>query len=777
MVRVSHQDALAKHRPNSTHWGPLMASFDGSLLDVQPHPFDPEPSPLLGNVASATMHRARITEPVVRRGWLRDGPGPSRQRGDDAFVALGWDRTLDLAAAELERVRTDHGNKAIYGGSYGWASAGRFHHAQTQVHRFLNSIGGFVRSVNTYSTGAAAVILPHVLGSAELVLRRGPTWHQIIEDGELIVAFGGIPTKNTSVTPGGMTQHRTAEHMTRAAAAGIEIDLIGPLREDAPEGLTTRWHQARPGSDVAVMLGIAHTLCNEDLSDLTFIEKCCVGGPALIAYIAGRTDGVAKTPEWAAEISGLEPETIVHLARRMASRRTLINVTWSLQRTQYGEQPIWMGVALAALLGQIGLPGGGFAHGLGSMGDTGEPGTGLRTPTMAQGNNAIADFIPVARIADMLLDPGGQFEFDGGDHTYPDIRLAYWCGGNPFHHHQDLNRLRRAFARLDTFIVHEPYWTATAKHADIVFPVTTSLERNDVGVGRKDSHLIAMDGLIDPFGDSRDDYDIFTGLARRLGTEPSFTEGRTSEQWLRHIYDEWAAKLANQAAVPKFDEFWRHGSMQLTQGTPPGPLLGAFRSDPAANPLDTPSGRIELYSDRIASFGYRDCPGHPSWLERDDFLGSSRANRFPLHLIANQPSTRLHAQHDMGDVSAASKVSGREPILMNPTDAAARGLADGDVVRVHNDVGACLAGVVVSTAVMANVVQLATGAWFDPLDAGDPETMCVHGNPNMVTTDRPTSRLAQACTGQHALVQVELWTGETRPVQAHEPPPIEARTS
>ena len=151
-----------------------------------------------------------------------------------------------------------------------------------------------------------------------------------------------------------------------------------------------------------------------------------------------------------------------------------------------------MGVVLAALLGQIGLPGGGFAYALGSTSNTGKPPVAVPVPTLPQGRNAIADFIPVARLADMLLNPGEPFDFNGRELNYPDIKLVYWAGGNPFHHHQDLNRLRRAFARPDTFIVHELVWTASARHADIVLPATITLEREDLGAAAGDPLLVAM---------------------------------------------------------------------------------------------------------------------------------------------------------------------------------------------------------------------------------------------------------------------------------------------
>jgi biotin/methionine sulfoxide reductase len=187
---------------------------------------------------------------------------------------------------------------------------------------------------------------------------------------------------------------------------------------------------------------------------------------------------------------------------------------------------------------------------------------------------------------------------------------------------------------------------------------------------------------------------------------------------------------------------------------------------------DTGMERIEIFSQDIDGFGYDDCAGHPMWFEPSEWLGGQRAARYPLHLIANQPATRLHSQLDIGAVSRGSKVQGREPIRMHPHDAGARGLVAGDVVRVFNDRGACLAGLVVDDRLRRDVVQLSTGAWFDPADPADPEAMCVHGNPNVLTDDAGTSSLAHGSSGANVLVQVEKFTGPLPPVRAHEPPVI-----
>ncbi|MDT7610583.1 MAG: biotin/methionine sulfoxide reductase [Pseudonocardiales bacterium] len=763
--------------PNSSHWGAFTASADGDRLRIEPHPLDPDPSPLLANLTDAVSHRARVARPAVRRGWLERGPGPDPLRGADEFVEVDWDTALDLLAAELGRVRERYGNAAIYGGSYGWASAGRFHHAQSQLHRFLNCFGGFTRSVNTYSHGASVVVLPHILGTAAAweTIAGGTSWPVIAEHTDLLVAFGGLRTTNTWVAPGGRTRHTIGEHLAAAGRRGMRVASFSPLRDDLPPDVAGDWHSTVPGTDVAVMLALCSVLVTEGLADLGFLDRYTVGAECFLAYLRGEIDGQPKDPEWAEPLCGVAAAQLRALARRMASGRTMVHVSWSLQRTEHGEQPVWAGIALAALLGQLGLPGGGFGHGYGSMADVGGGHAPYARPSLPQGRNPVPGFIPVARVADMLLDPGGPFDYNGQRLRYPHTRLVYWTGGNPFHHHQDLQRLRRAFTRPDTVVVHEPYWTAAARHADIVLPATTSVERDDLGVGRGDSHLLAMKQVRPPVAEARDDYETFSALAHRLGIAEEFTEGRTSPEWLVHLYERWRAGMTGQGyPVPDFAEFWSGETLELP-GTDEGRvLLAEFRADPVAHRLDTPSGRIELRSETVAAFGYDDCPGYPSWLEPREWLGSPAARRFGLHLIANQPTSRLHSQLDMGKHSQSSKVAGREPVRLHPDDAAARGIRAGEVVRVWNDRGSCLAGAVLSDAVRRGVVQLSTGAWFDP---SSELATCAHGNPNVLTADRGTSRLAQGCAGQHALVEVEPMTAAVPPVRAFEPPRFAVRAA
>ena len=750
---------------------------DGRVRELLPVEGDEDPSPIARGVADTTDAPLRIAEPAVRRSWLEHGPGAATERrGAEPFVAVTWAEAEGLVAAEIERVRRAHGNRAIFAGSYGWGSAGQFHHAQGHLHRLLNLAGGFTRSVNTYSLAAAENIMPHVMGSFTWLQGQHTGWPSIIEHTELMVCFGGMPLKNSQINYRGVARHTQRGYMREAREAGIAFVNVGPLRDDMAEFLDAEWLPARPNTDVAIMLGLAHTLLAEGRHAPDFLARYCTGFERFAAYLRGESDGRPKDAGWAASLSGLDAESLRGLARRMASSRTMINMSWSLTRQDHGEQPFWAGTALAAMLGQIGLPGGGVGYGYAATANVGLHAKRMRWAALNPGHNPVETLIPVARIADMLLGPGESFEFNGRRLRFPDVRLLYWLGGNPFHHHQDLNRLLRAWRRPETVVVHEPWWTPLARHADVVLPATTPLERNDIVTSPSDPCALAAQRCVAPFAAARNDFDIFAGIADRLGCGEAFTEGRSEMEWLRHLHAQNRQRAAEQGfSLPDFETFWAEGECALPEPDEVRIMHAAFRADPEAHRLRTPSGRIEIFSATIDAFGYDDCPGHPAWMEPAEWLGAPLAARFPLHLISNQPAVRLHSQYDPGGYSRASKVNGREPLRMHPGDAEARGIAHCDVVRVFNQRGQCLAGAVLSEQVRPGVVQLATGAWFDPAEPGEIGSLCKHGNANVLTLDKGTSRLAQGPSAHTCLVEVERYEGVAPPVTAFTPPRIERR--
>jgi biotin/methionine sulfoxide reductase len=758
----------------AAHWGTYrVLSRNGRVEALYGFEQDKDVSVIGQGLIDTQDDNLRIRTPMVRESWLRNGRGSDPEaRGKDRFVPVSWDRAEQLVADEIDHVRKTRGNNAIFAGSYGWSSAGRFHHAQSQIHRFLNCVGGYTRSLNTYSMAAAEVIVPHVIGDYWGPLNDTTSWDSIISDTELFVAFGGIPLKNGQITPGGVGVHTQRDYGRLARDAGVKFVNISPIKSDTDAKLEAQWIAARPNTDTAIMLAIAHTLHSEGLADTAFLTRYTVGFEKFAAYLMGETDGIIKNALWAEEISEIPACEITALARKMAAKRTMISVSWSLTRQDHGEQPYWAAITLAAMLGTIGLPGGGVGFGYCASNNIGDNYNVMRAKSLPQGDNPVADFIPVARITELLENPGQPFDYNGERRNYPDIDLIYWAGGNPFHHHQDLNRLLKAWRKPSTVIVHEWTWNAVAKHADIVLPCTTMLERNDIAVSPYDPYLIAMSQVRDPAGNCRNDYDILSGIARKLGVENAFTQGKTADEWVRDLYD-GTREIAREISVdlPDYDTFRREGWHFIGRPEKPRLMLGEFRQDPDASPLTTPSGKIEIYSDTIAGFGYDDCPGHAVWIEPAEWLGN-KDKAHPLHLISNQPTRKLHSQLDHSKISRAIKVKEREAVALNPEDGKARGLVDGDIVTVHNNRGRCLAGLVIDKNIRLGVVQMSTGAWFDPETPGSSGSLCKHGNVNVLTLDKGTSRLAQGPIAHTCMVEVTRWEGDVPPLTAYDPPEI-----
>lgn len=763
-------------RYTSTHWGVYeVVEQDGHAPRLDLFKNDPDPSPIGLSMMEAN-NRLRVERPCIRQSCLEAGLGAKpERRGIDPFVEVSWDEALDLAAQAIRQTIAEHGNSAIFGGSYGWSSAGRFHHAQSQIHRFLNAAGGYVRHMDSYSLGAARVIMPHIVAPMEDLMAVHTSWDVMVENTELFVTFGGVPRKNAQVNPGGASEHLVKGGLYQMAKAGIEFVNISPTRADLDTGAAFDWIPIRPNTDTAFMLGLAHEIYLADAHDRAFLARYCVGFDRFERYLTGQTDGQAKTAQWAAAICHVPEQAIRDLAKRMTQKRTMLNVCWAIQRAHHGEQPFWMLVTLAAMLGQIGLPGGGFGVGYGAMNMMGMANPKFGGPTLPQGQPQIPDFIPVARITDLLENPGKPFYYNGKQHHYADIKLIYWAGGNPFHHHQDLKRLIRAWRKVPHVIVNEQFWTTNAKLADIVFPATTTLEREDIGFATRDRYMVAMRQVLPPHAGALDDYEIFSRLAKRLGCFETYTEGRDARAWVEHLYED-ARPRAKAAGVdlPAFDDFWSQGILDLAQEGQYNNMLEMFRIDPEANPLSTPSGRIEIYSERIAQFGHADCPAHPTWLEPVEWLGADLAKSYPLHLISDQPSGKLHSQMDHSQLSQSTKLNGREPLELNPADALARQLQTGDTVWIFNERGKCLATVRVSEDIAPGVAKLSTGSWLDP---NNWETLDYdkHGNPNMLTLDISSSDLSGGCSAHTCLVDVRPYEGEPPEVTAYAPPQIVRR--
>jgi len=761
------------------HWGTFYAEVKGGRF-VRAIPFkdDVQPSPMMQAMPDLLYSPSRIRFPMVRKGFYQNREkSDTTKRGAEPFVRVSWDEAIGMVAEQLQRVKSQFGNSSIYGGSYGWESAGRLHTSFGALHRLLALFGGYVYYVNTYSAPVLPVIMPHVLGDAS---PQASTWPTFLDNSKLLVFFGFNPLINDEVFYGGDGSHFDYQWFKKLKDAGIPIVSINPVEGDTDQYLNTERIAIRPNTDTALMLGLAHVLYTEKLHDQDYLDKYTVGFDKFADYLTGKSDGQPKSPEWAAPITDISADAIRNLARRMAKNRaqTALMGGYSLQRADHGEQPVWMMVTLSAMLGGLGKPGGGvlmgFPPGLGVPSGTAPfvPGLGSQSSQYgALASNPVKDFVPVNMWADLLQNPGKTIDYNGQKITYPDIKLVMWAGGNPFVHSMDINRVVKAWQRPEVTIVNDYNWTPTAKFADIVLPATTTMERNDI---TSTSHyILAMKKVVDPLFEARSDYDIYLDIADKLGIKDQFTEGKDEMDWLRQAYG--VAQKQGQARgldMPDFDNFWDREFLSFPDD--PKAMSAVAYSDfvanPALNPLGTPSGKIEIYSQKIASFNYDDCPPHPTWLEPFEWLGSEKAKQYPLHVLSAHPKYRLHTQLDNTFIRDWYHVREREPVWIHPDDAKARGIADGDVVRVFNDRGEFLAGAVVTDQTRPGVIRMEEGGWYDPIDPSKPNSLDKHGCVNMVTSDEPDSKLSDGNPSKTALAQVEKFTGTLPYVTAFTPP-------
>ena len=736
----------------STHWGTYETSKNNqNNIKINKWSKDPNPSDFgLGFLDAATSD-LRINQPHIRKEWLKDRHNKKNLRGLDEFVPVSWEEAIDLTASELQNVKKEFGNSSIYAGSYGWASAGRFHHAKSQLNRFFNLFGGFSSSFQSYSYAAAQTLLPHIVGhDLYSFLDEHNTWNTLEKECDLILMFGGMPLKNSQVSAGGVGKHTTEKELRKCVNAGTKFINISPNASDAAKFLNAKQISIIPNTDTALMLSLAYILITSNNYDQKFIEEYTNGFNEFKSYVLGEKNNKPCTPEWASNITSIPEETIKWLAKEISAKKTMISISWSLQRASAGEQPLWMGITLASMLGHIGTEGGGIGFGYSSVNSTGDVFKKIPWKSLPQGNNKIRDFIPVARITDMLEKPNELFQYDGRKLKYPNIKLIYWAGGNPFHHHQDLNRLVKAWQKPKTIIVNEIWWNAQARHADIIFPANTALERNDIMLNPRDPTIIANKKTISSVGESKSDYEIFSSLANKLGFENLFTENKSELDWLKYLWNE-SIKVSEKMnlKLPEFNKFWEEGFFEIPIEKTKKIMFKNFRDNPVKNPLNTPSGKIEITSNIIKNYNLKDCKGHPTWIEPYEWLGNK--DNFPLHLISNQPEYRLHGQLDNADYSLKNKIKDREPVLINSADAKERNIENNDIVLIFNKRGRVFAGARLSDEVSKGVLVLSTGAWFDPNYEINAD---LHGNPNVLTKDIGTSLLSQGPTSHTCLVEI-----------------------
>ncbi|GAA9078848.1 molybdopterin guanine dinucleotide-containing S/N-oxide reductase [Helicobacter pylori] len=575
--------------PHATHFGPFIAKVqNGVVKDIIPQKSDYNPTMMLKAMVDRVYSDSRVKYPCVHKSFLENKKNHKELRGREEFVRVSWDVALDLAAKKLKEIPKENIYNASYGG---WGHAGSLHRCHHLAWRFFNTtLGGAIGADGEYGNGAAARINPMIVGDME-VYSQQTTHEEMIKNCKVYVMWGADLFKCNRIDYF-VPNHVNDGYYPKYKRAGIKFISIDPIYTETAQAFNAEWIPIRPNTDVALMLGMMHYLYTNNQYDKAFIAKYTDGFDKFLPYLLGESDNAPKTLEWASQITGVSAEKIKELA------------DWAL-------------IVLASMIGQVGLSGGGFGFSM-HYGENAQASSGARiVPMISQGHNSVKSAIPASRISEAILNPDKEIDFMGKKLKLPKIKMIYNCGADLLGHEADTNELIRALRTLDCVIVHEPWWTPTAKFADIVFASTSTMERDDITFGGSYSKNVvyAMRKVIEPVYESKDDYEIFRQLALRIGgneTEQKFTESKSYMEWIKGLYEK-----SDGSTLKSFDQFWRDGfvEFEIPENARKFVRHAKFRQDPINNKLDTESGKIQIFSQKCADFKRADFKGHPTWFE------------------------------------------------------------------------------------------------------------------------------------------------------------------
>jgi anaerobic dimethyl sulfoxide reductase subunit A len=676
---------------------------DGQIVKISTDPrrWTPEMPPLHA-CARGFGQLERVNHPDrLRHPLRRSGP-----RGSGQFERISWDAALDEVARQMRRVRDAYGPAAILDCSRTGSLS--MLHGRGASQRFLHMFGGCTELWSNLSAEAEIFAVKQTFGAKADYKSAGREPIDYVNS-RLIVMWGWSPADGTFGTG-------TLQYLKRARQHGVRMVCVDPRVTRSSRQLADEHVFIRPSTDAAALIAMAYVIASRDLHDKAYLDRHVLGfdeahlppgapkGTSYRAYLMGEADGIRKTPQWAEAITGMPAATLERLAVEFAtSKPAALHCGYAPGRTIHGEQFHRAAYALAAMTGNVGISGGNSGT---SNGATGR--CGIRP--LPAGTNPTGARVASSLLAD-LLDRGRT----GG---YPaDIKMVYSVAGDLFNQVPNVGRIVAAAERLEFMVVHDNFLTPTARYADIVLPATTFWERNDVhtpwaGAGH---YAIFMKQAIEPVGECRNDFDICAELARRLGIE-GYSD-KTEEEWLREL---------TRDAIDDFDAFREKGLARLPAPDDAVAFAREIR-DPERHPFSTPSGKIEIYSMTLAAkpdpYGLGAIPPIPTWIE--DVIDA----RYPLRLVTPKSRARTHSIHGNQPVLARADI---DDVWINVADAAARGIANGQMVRIFNGRGVTRLPARVTDRIAPGVVSIKEGAWFTP-DASGADT---RGCANVLTPDR-----------------------------------------
>ncbi|MFN8447610.1 MAG: DMSO/selenate family reductase complex A subunit, partial [Anaerolineae bacterium] len=685
------------------------------------------------------------------------------KRGSGEFEQITWEEAFDIVANKLKDVVEQYGNEAIYlnygTGTLGALVAKSWPPSATPIARLMNCYGGYLNHYGDYSAAQLETAFPYMYGGGWVTTNS----IEDIANTKLIVYFGLNPSE-TRMSGGGMT-YSLQEFKKQSNAKMIVID---PRYTDTAVLAADEWVPIHPGTDAALVSAMAYVMITENLHDQAFLDTYTVGfdkehmpegyedQDSYKDYILGTgADGTAKTPEWAAPITGIPAERIVQLAREIAlTKPCYVAQGWGIQRQANGEHSCRAVAMIPILTGNVGIRGGGTG--------ARDSGFGIGVSGFPTLQNPVATSISVFNWPDAITRATEMTALTDGvrgkDKLEVPIKFIWNYAGNALiNQHADVNVTRKILedeSLVEMIVVVDVHMTPSAKFADILLPDTTNFEKIDItenGDTGNMGYAIFTDQAIEPMFEARHVYDMCQEIAQRLGVEEQFTEGKTVEDWLKASVEQTRASDPN---FPDYETFRQMGIYKVTNPGDPYIAYQSFREDPEANPLDTPSGKIEIFSARVHDIGQTwtleegdVISGLPIFVPTWEGITDPLREKFPLQLIGHHYKQRTHSTY--GNVPWMKEAAPQE-VWMNPIDAEARGIQHGDLVYVFNDRGRTHVPVKVTNRIMPGVASLPEGAWYNPDANGVDQNGCV----NILTRYRP-SAFAKGDPMHTVLVEIE----------------------
>jgi anaerobic selenocysteine-containing dehydrogenase len=794
---------IIRIRPLHYDWKYKPEEFNPWKMEARGKVFRPMMKTLLPPLSLAYKKRVyspnRIKYPLKRVDWDPEGERNPQNRGKSKYKRISWDEATDIIAGEIKRIHKTYGPYAIMAQADGHGESKTVHVAHGCQTRLLELMGGYTLQVrNPDSWEGWYWGAKHMWGMEPLGLMKpyGNIVMDVARNTDMILYWGCDP----ETTPWYRSGQAASRYSYWWQELGIKQVYICPELNYGAAVHADKWIPILPNTDAALQLAVAYTWITEGTYDKEYLVTHSVGFDKFRDYVLGKEDGIPKTPGWASQKCRVPARIIKALAREWARKKTSIShfCGGGLIRGPYSHEPARLEVACLAMQG-LGRPG---VHqftvvppvfetlgGMSKVVPTALQGCplGKKKPTIMPITFFPRQIIPKTLIHKAI--PGSQVTFWGTGgiaapvedqfkkYTYPvpkseggsHIRMIWsdtpcrstcWnCGS------ETVESLKSS--QLETIIVQHPWLENDCVFADIILPIKTKFEEKEIGVdmGSMQYCLIFPEmQCIEPVGESKSDYEAVCEVARKVGLYKEYTSGKTVDEWIKEGFEgsgvqdmiTWEElKEKGYYVVPTRDNWEKD----------PAGLIN-FYNDPESNPLTTPSGKIEFYSERLAANfpDDKERPPVPHWIEKgethDESLSSERAKKYPLLLMSNHPRWRIHAQCD--DISwtreiPTCKVRGAdgylyEPCWLNPATARERGIENGDIVKTYNERGTVLGGAYVTERLMPGVAYMDHGSrcdWIIPgkLDRG--------GAINLISPDKIISK---NCAGQATsgyLVEVE----------------------